>query len=408
MLVTVSIRQLKPNPFRRLDEYPIVREKVDALKESITQTGFWGTIVGRPAGRDVEIAFGHHRMIALRESLGLDAEVEVIVRDLTNDQMLQMMARENMEEWGTSFWAEVETVRATVEAFGAGLIDGVPGVTSKTRHNAIRYVEHEGVPHAYTVLAIARFLGWTRDKGKDEQPDDACKTAFLALDALALGLIEPAALRGLNRAQAEILLREQQKIRDSQLRAAAFEAAAAARARRLAAEAADERERWRRQKQAEVHDRQAAAHTAAATEKAAGFAPAAAEMLRAQQGRQAVKAAADELKAVTDRPPKVYQPDDFARRVAERFDAFASGGDELSGEFKFLKRIISDVSPRAVKEVTRAITNLDARLAPMRRVLVTSPDRPPAPPAAGAGSAGTSPPGRRSGRPGPGFRLPRL
>ena len=31
MLQSVAVNQLKPNPFRRLDEYPIIREKVDAL-----------------------------------------------------------------------------------------------------------------------------------------------------------------------------------------------------------------------------------------------------------------------------------------------------------------------------------------------------------------------------------------
>jgi hypothetical protein len=42
MLKLVRIKNLKPNPFRRTTEYPIQRKKVDALKESIESTEFWG------------------------------------------------------------------------------------------------------------------------------------------------------------------------------------------------------------------------------------------------------------------------------------------------------------------------------------------------------------------------------
>src|SRR5262245_53893149 len=105
MLKLVRIKDLRPNPFRNLEDYPIHREKVDALKESIASTEFWGTICGRPAGGDaVEIAFGHHRLAALKELMGGTDGVEIIVRKYTNEQMLKMMARENMEEWGTSAW----------------------------------------------------------------------------------------------------------------------------------------------------------------------------------------------------------------------------------------------------------------------------------------------------------------
>ena len=55
--------------------------------------------------------------------MGPDESVEIIVRKLSNEDMLRMMAAENMEEWGTSAWVEMETVRATIAAYGKGLIE---------------------------------------------------------------------------------------------------------------------------------------------------------------------------------------------------------------------------------------------------------------------------------------------
>ena len=35
-----------------------------------------------------------------------------------------------MEEWGTSAWVEMETVRATIAAYGKGLIEFAKGSTT--------------------------------------------------------------------------------------------------------------------------------------------------------------------------------------------------------------------------------------------------------------------------------------
>ena len=94
----------------------------------------------------------------LRES-GIK-EAEIIVRDLTNGQMLQMMARENMEEWGTSAWVELETIRATIDAYGKGLIE-LPKVPKTTRLND-RLGSDD---HPYTRSTVAEFLGWTKKDG---------------------------------------------------------------------------------------------------------------------------------------------------------------------------------------------------------------------------------------------------
>ena len=94
-MVKVSISQLRHNPFRELEDFPLDREKIDKLKESITATGFWGTIVARKKGSAYEIAFGHHRKASLEELqtegiIGRTEKVDIIVRELTNEEIIQL------------------------------------------------------------------------------------------------------------------------------------------------------------------------------------------------------------------------------------------------------------------------------------------------------------------------------
>ncbi|GAH85311.1 unnamed protein product [marine sediment metagenome] len=49
----VKIKDLEPNPFRDMDHYPINPEKIESLKNSISQTGFWDNILARKSnGKD--------------------------------------------------------------------------------------------------------------------------------------------------------------------------------------------------------------------------------------------------------------------------------------------------------------------------------------------------------------------
>lgn len=109
----VKVENLKPNPFRRIDKYPIDREKVEALKTSINETEFWDNILARPAGKFCEIAYGHHRLFALKE-LGIK-EVEIPVKEIPDGKMIQIMANENLSDWKQSPAVINETVAAAKE-----------------------------------------------------------------------------------------------------------------------------------------------------------------------------------------------------------------------------------------------------------------------------------------------------
>lgn len=137
---TIDIEQVDANPFRRLREYPYVERKVEALMRSINDVGLWEGVIGRAVGNRVQIAFGHHRVEAARRS-GLQ-QIDVIVRDLDDDEMLGFMGRENMEDYNSDFLTMLETWEAAVEF-------------SSMDERSIQPVE------------IARLLGWVQDRAYD-------------------------------------------------------------------------------------------------------------------------------------------------------------------------------------------------------------------------------------------------
>lgn len=145
----VQIKDLKPNPFRDIDNYPINEDKVQSLTNSINQTGFWDNILARPKpghtewtepidGGDehdeacylqvirnkngeiedyddpiFEIAYGHHRLVILRKLFKPDDYVDIPIRELDDPTMIRIMANENDESWGTNPKIINETIRVT-------------------------------------------------------------------------------------------------------------------------------------------------------------------------------------------------------------------------------------------------------------------------------------------------------
>ena len=105
----IQVSKLQPNPFRRMDEYPIDREKVESLKSSIKDTSFWDNILARKSNGQFQIAYGHHRLVALK-ALKVK-EVDIPVRDLDDGMMIKIMANENRDTYKANRAVMVETVR---------------------------------------------------------------------------------------------------------------------------------------------------------------------------------------------------------------------------------------------------------------------------------------------------------
>jgi ribosomal protein S20 len=164
----VQVKNLQPNPYRDMEHYPIDKDKIQSLKDSIEQTEFWDNILARPkpdhssieyedlfierpndpdgywdskevlVGPEIdniddcpdnvisimnkaengyiyydqpicEIAYGHHRLQALQE-LGIE-EVDIPIKFLDDATMIQIMANENMEQWKMNPSVINETVK---------------------------------------------------------------------------------------------------------------------------------------------------------------------------------------------------------------------------------------------------------------------------------------------------------
>lgn len=170
-IVSVSLRAIDANPFRRLGDYPFVERKLEALVRSFGDVGMWEGVIGRQVGNRYQIAFGHHRVEAARRS-GLKS-VPLIVRELSDEEMLQFMGRENMEDYNADFLTMLETWEAAVEYAG-------------------------GRRQTAQVVDIARLLGWTEPKRSSDQMNDTARACSSAHELLAGSYIKREALEGLS------------------------------------------------------------------------------------------------------------------------------------------------------------------------------------------------------------------
>jgi ParB-like chromosome segregation protein Spo0J len=68
------------------------------LVASIGQTGFWDNILARKKDDQIQIAYGHHRLAALRQCMKPNDTVDIPVKPLDDATMLKIMANENMDE----------------------------------------------------------------------------------------------------------------------------------------------------------------------------------------------------------------------------------------------------------------------------------------------------------------------
>ena len=152
--ISVSIGDLHANPYRNMKHYPINEEKVKALVSSIDQTGFWSNILVRKEGDKIQIAYGHHRLSALKKAYHKDEVVKLPMAKLDDAEMIQIMANENMEEYRTRPSIIDETVKAAKEFL------------ETNRDIAAKYGDLKSINKAASIggAFIAKFLDWNETK----------------------------------------------------------------------------------------------------------------------------------------------------------------------------------------------------------------------------------------------------
>lgn len=148
----VKVKDVSPNPYRNIEHYPLNKDKIIALTQSIEKTGFWDNLVAREVNGKIEIAYGHHRIEALRlaEGFGYDFEFELPIKEIDNGTMIQIMANENMQEWSHSIGVIDETVKVAKEYLGL-----ISGKQPSSKQNHKDYISSND---------IADFLGWNKSK----------------------------------------------------------------------------------------------------------------------------------------------------------------------------------------------------------------------------------------------------
>lgn len=142
-LLNVPIRAIDANPFRCLAEYPWIEPKIEALQRSIADVGFWEGVICRKVGDRFQLAFGHHRIeAAKREGL---TSLRLVIRDLTDEQMLQFMGRENGEDYKSDF-----------------------NIMLNTWDGAVEYLS--GTGSGTTDVDVAKMLGWMERRPDRKSP----------------------------------------------------------------------------------------------------------------------------------------------------------------------------------------------------------------------------------------------
>jgi len=344
----VKLKDVYPNPFRNMERYPIHKQKILQLKNSIQSTDFWDNIVARKReGGGIEIAYGHHRLAALNELYSGAKEFNWIVRDLDDDEMLKIMAHENLDEWGHDSAIERETIRAVVEAYGRGQI--MLGKPSKdVPKAALRYApsfcqeKHmvAGRPanlaqrreNPYTADTINNFLGGTM----------SARTIQYTLQALCLverGHLKETQLAGLSSSECRTVVEETERSlkqaemlkKDAERRA--MTAATPVLAKKLKQEGAQKAK-------------------AIVTKTATGVAKA----IQSGQGQQAARQAATAARVSVQ--PKDQELPDISRaatQLAGRIHRLLDPDHDIGAKLEELVKYRQHLSPSALNDLTVAL-----------------------------------------------------
>ncbi len=179
-LKKVKLGDIRPNPFRGdilLDE-----KKVVAIQASYDKQGFWdGYLIARRKD-GYEAAFGHHRLEAAKQKWGAAHEILLCEQQLSDEDMLVMLANENDEAYGNRFYQSVIVPLKAV-------------------------IHHLG--DVATPLKAAIFLGWTMADARSPtgyQPSRAVQIAYAAIGLIDSKVLTANQFQPLTQAGAKTLV----------------------------------------------------------------------------------------------------------------------------------------------------------------------------------------------------------
>ena len=178
----VRVKDLVPNPFRDIKNYPIDLKKVESLAKSINQTGFWDNILARKRNGRIEIAYGHHRLVVLQRDCAPDFVIDIPVKELDDAMMIKIMANENDECWAITPGIVHETVRVAKKF----LLSDRGRTLIKTK-SPKRKIDYHDSKEAFQ---MAEFLGGNWNEARVYR-------SLLRLDSFAKGELDKKAVESL-------------------------------------------------------------------------------------------------------------------------------------------------------------------------------------------------------------------
>ena len=122
----VSIDKILPNPFRDFELDPILPEQVARLLISHKQIGQFGAVPVRPHPTQkgyYEQASGHHNIVAMRERGAREINVEA--RERTDDEMVRLLALENLTQRQHNAGAQADAVAARAKLVAWSVLSAI-------------------------------------------------------------------------------------------------------------------------------------------------------------------------------------------------------------------------------------------------------------------------------------------
>lgn len=109
----VSVSRIQPSPYQTRT---VNQATVDEIAQSILHNGLMHVPIARPIARGFyQLAFGHHRLAAFQK-LGIST-MPVIIQNLSDLQMFEMGAAENLKRRNLNPIEEAELIRRYMEEF---------------------------------------------------------------------------------------------------------------------------------------------------------------------------------------------------------------------------------------------------------------------------------------------------
>lgn len=205
----VALSELEANPHRNTERFPVRDEHVQQILDSFARSGVWGDgqiVIREVEGGSLELCFGHARLEAMREHYGPDHEIQVMVEDLSDEEMLRRAVDENEARRQHSARMDQEAVTAVVQAYADDRIE-LQKPPKRTPNSKLRFApsflqdtDAQGTsPNPYTASTVAEYLGWDATRVRD---------TLRALELIERDYLTAEAFRGQSRREARDMVRD--------------------------------------------------------------------------------------------------------------------------------------------------------------------------------------------------------